>query len=206
MVVIAIGVTPRIDLVANTDIKVSRGITVNRYMTTSHPDVFACGDVVNAYDFISEQNQVIPIWPNAYIGGRVAGYNMAGVETEYQGGTTLNALSYFGMSIVSAGIVAPIGEDYEVISQKRDNFYKKIVLHNDVIAGMIFIEDIEKSGIIFSLMKEKAKVSSFKKYLLNDDFGLIYLPDNLRRERMNTIINTETGNLNESHKVFIGQH
>ena len=107
LVIVAIGVRPRTDLTIGTGIKVNRGIVVDRRMATSHPEVFACGDAAEAYDFIYGENRLTPIWPNAYMGGRVAGFNMAGVSTEYSGGTAMNSLKYFGLAVVSAGIVNP---------------------------------------------------------------------------------------------------
>ena len=42
LLVVAIGVLPRIDLVQGTDIKGNRGIVVDRTMATNYPDVYAC--------------------------------------------------------------------------------------------------------------------------------------------------------------------
>jgi NAD(P)H-nitrite reductase large subunit len=44
MVVVAIGVRPRIELVKDTPVKVGRGIVVDKHMKTSVPNVYACGD------------------------------------------------------------------------------------------------------------------------------------------------------------------
>jgi hypothetical protein len=52
---------------------------------------------------------------------------------------------------------------------------------------MVFVKDIEKSGMIFSLMRERVDVSSFKQALLADDFGLAYLPEELWRERLGNV-------------------
>jgi hypothetical protein len=49
---------------------------------------------------------------------------------------------------------------------------------------MIFVGDIEKSGIVFGLMRDKVKVGGFKQMLLADDFGLAFLPEALWRERL----------------------
>lgn len=118
LVVIAIGVLPRTELVLGTEIKVNRGIVVDRYMATSFPDVYSCGDVAESYDFIINANRLTPIWPNAYIGGRVAGSNMAGVKKEYLGGTAMNSVNYFGLDITTAGIVNPLeGSNYEEIGR-----------------------------------------------------------------------------------------
>jgi NAD(P)H-nitrite reductase large subunit len=187
LVVTAIGVAPRIELTTNTDIKVNRGILVDCYMASSYPDVYSCGDVVEMYDFVAESNRVIPIWPNAYMGGRVAGYNMVGISTQYSGFTAMNSLNYFGIDIVTAGAVVAPGSNYEIISRCNNGIYKKIVLNNDYITGMVFIRDIEKSGMIFSLMRDHINVKNFKQELLNDNFGLAHLPPELWKNRLEAV-------------------
>jgi len=185
LVVIAIGVFPRTELVLDTEIKINRGIVVDRHMSTNCPNVYSCGDVAETYDYIYDTNRLTPIWPNAYIGGRIAGYNMAGVKTEYLGGTAMNSLNYFGLDITAAGVVTPPdGSNYEVISRHKDGIYQKVMLKNGLIVGMVFVKDIEKSGMIFGLMREQVNVSGFKQALLTDDFGLAYLPEELWRERL----------------------
>ena len=185
LVVMAIGVLPRTELVLNTEIKMNRGIIVDRYMATNYPGVYSCGDVAEAYDFVYGANRLVPIWPNAYVGGRVAGFNMAGIKTEYPGGTAMNSLNYFGMDIVTAGVVIPQNDsNCEVISRRDNGVYQKIVLTGDLVTGMVFVRDIEKSGMIFGLMRDRVNVSSFKQQLLSDDFGLVYFPKELRQERL----------------------
>jgi len=184
LVVVAIGVVPRVELVQGTGIEVNRGIVVDRTMATSHPDVYACGDAVEAYDFILDTNRAIPIWPSAYIGGRVAGFNMAGVRKEYGGGTALNSLNYFGLDIVSAGIVVPPQEGYEALTKTNGGAYKKLLLRDNTIVGMICIGDIDKAGILYGLMRDRTDVGDFKDKLLDDDFGLISLPRGLWQERL----------------------
>ncbi|MBE9469917.1 MAG: NAD(P)/FAD-dependent oxidoreductase [Chloroflexi bacterium] len=177
LVLVAIGVSPRSELAVDAGIEVNRGIVVDRHMATNRPNVYACGDVAEAYDFVYEQNRLTPIWPIAYIGGRIAGYNMAGVETEYPGGTAMNSLNYFGTNITSAGMATPPDdESYEVISKQKDSMYQKVILKDDFIVGMVFVGNIEKSGIFFGLMRDRVNVGSFKQMLLMEDFGLAFLP------------------------------
>jgi len=182
LVVVAIGVSPRLELADG--LKTNRGITVNRRMQTSMPDVYACGDVAEAYDFVYDENRVTPVWPNAYVGGRVAGQNMAGSEAEYQGGTAMNSLKYFGVNIVSAGMVSPPDKGYDVVIKRGDGIYKKVILKDGLVRGLVFAGDIEKSGIIYNLMKDKVKVDGFKEELVADDFGLATLPEELWRARL----------------------
>ncbi|MBI4187520.1 MAG: NAD(P)/FAD-dependent oxidoreductase [Chloroflexi bacterium] len=180
LVIMAIGVQPRTQLASGAGIRINRGILVDHRMATSCPDVYACGDVAEAYDFVYGENRLTPILPNAYLGGRVAGFNMAGVTTEYPGGTAMNSLKYFGLAIVSAGMADPPA-DYEVVSEKHGPAYKKVVLKDGLVKGMVFAGDIEKSGIVFGLMKDKINVNGFKQALAADDFGLISLSEEIWR-------------------------
>ena len=184
VVIIAIGLQPRLELVSGSGIKTNRGIVVDRYMSTSSPDVYACGDVAEAYDFVYGENKLTPIWPGAYIGGRLAGFNMAGIPTEYAGGTAMNSLKYFGLDVVSAGMVTPPDDSYQVLSEKYENVYRKVVLKDGLVVGMVFIGDIEKSGIVFGLMKDKVNVEGFKQALVASDFGLVSLPEEIWRPKL----------------------
>jgi len=184
MVIIAIGVRPRTELVKGTAIKVNRGIVVDHHMTTFHPDVYACGDVAEAFDITYGECRLTPIWPNAYIGGRTAGFNMAGQPTEYPGGMAMNSLNYFGLNVVSAGVVTPPNESYEVITARKDGTYRKVVLKNGGVVGLLFVGDIEKSGIIQGLIRNQINVDDFKQALVADDFGLASLPGEMWRPEL----------------------
>ena len=185
LVLVAIGVLPRPELSLDVQLEINRGIVVDRYMATNHPDVHACGDVAEAYDFVYEENRLTPVWPNAYIGGRIAGFNMAGVTIEYPGGTAINSLNYFGIDIASAGMpTSPDDNGYETVTKQEGNIYQKIILKDDLIMGMVFVGNIEKSGIIFGLMRDRVNVESFKQSLLADDFGLAFFPRALWQEKL----------------------
>jgi NAD(P)H-nitrite reductase large subunit len=185
LVVVAIGVIPRTELVKETDVRMNRGIIVDRFMRTNILDVYACGDVAEAHDFLLNGNRLLPLWPLAHLGGRVAGYNMAGKKAEYQGGTVMSALKYFDLPIISVGMMNPEdSSDYEVLVEHppEKTVYKKIVLNNDAIVGFIFLGDIEKSGIFFRLMKNHVNVGEIKDKLLSEDFGLLTLSQSVRKE------------------------
>jgi NAD(P)H-nitrite reductase large subunit len=208
MVIIAIGVQPRTELVAGAGIKTNRGIVVDRHMATSRPDVYACGDVAEAYDFVYGENRLTPIWPNAYVGGRTAGSNMAGAAAEYQGGTAMNSLKYFGVNIVSAGMVTPPDDGYETVSEKHGDIYRKVVLKDRRIAGMVFAGDIEKSGIIYNLMKDRVDVDRFKEVLVADDFGLASLPEEIWRARLAippSVLTSSPSSVEQPAEVFAGE-
>ena len=186
IVVVAIGVIPRTELVTGTDVKTNRGIIVDNFMQTNIADIYASGDVAEAYDFILNQNRLLPLWPLAVLEGQVAGYNMAGKKTTYEGGTNMSSLKYFGIPIVSIGNANPKPDDttLEVLTKFdiENNIYKKLVLKNNVIVGMTMVNSIDRAGIVFNLMKNRVNVKKFKQDLLRDDFGWAVLPLSLQRK------------------------
>jgi NAD(P)H-nitrite reductase large subunit len=185
LVIVAIGVIPRTELVKDTPLKTNRGIVVDRFMRTNIPDIFACGDVAEAYDFLIDKNRLLPLWPLAYLGGRVAGFNMTGKKIEYEGGTIMSSLKYFDLPIVAVGDINPqnmSGYDELVELKPEKTIYKKILLKNNVIVGFIFLGEIEKAGILFRLFKNHVDISEIKDNLLSEDFGIVTLPQNVRQE------------------------
>ena len=185
LVIVAIGVVPRTELVSGTDVKTNRGIIVDSYMQTNVPDVYASGDVAEAFDFLMNQNRLLPLWPLAVMEGKVAGYNMTGKKTGYPGGTNMSALKYFGLPIVSVGIANPKEDGtFEVVSRHDPgkNLYKKVVLKDNVIVGLTMVNDIEKAGVLYYLMRNCVNVKKFKQELVSEEFGLAKLPESLRNK------------------------
>ncbi|MBI2939820.1 MAG: NAD(P)/FAD-dependent oxidoreductase [Chloroflexi bacterium] len=186
-VVVAVGVRPRMDLAAKAGLKVNRGVVVDQRMETSEPGIYACGDVAEAYDCIYGGNRVVPIWPGAYRGGRVAGFNMAGRSALSEDATVMNTIKYFGMSLVSAGEINVGGQDgYETLRRldldgPDAGRYRKVILKDNRVVGFVFAGEIERSGIVNWLLRQKVDVSRFKDKLLSDSFDLIDLPAELRR-------------------------
>ena len=185
LVIVAIGVIPRKDLVVNTMVKTNRGILVNKTMSTNISGVYASGDVAEAYDFLIKENRLLPLWPLAHLEGKIAGYNMAGKRTIYEGGTAMSSLKYFDMPIISFGITNPKEiEQYEILVEcdQEKKIYKKILLKNNVIVVLTFVNDIKKTCIFFHLLKNAVNVKKFKSSLLSENFGLAILPSSLRKK------------------------
>jgi NAD(P)H-nitrite reductase large subunit len=185
MVIVAIGVRPRIELAKDTPIKLNRGIVVDKNMQTTVPNVYACGDCAEVYDFILDNFRLTPLWPTAHVGGRIAGFNMAGESKEYVWGTGMNSVDFFGFPVISAGFInPPEGQEMEVLTKYDPDkmIYKKFIINDKHIVGMIFVNEVDRAGVILGLMRDKVDITSFKNELLLEDFGSIYLPKTLRQE------------------------
>jgi NAD(P)H-nitrite reductase large subunit len=187
IVLFAIGVSPAVQFLSGSGIKINRGIVVNERMETNLSNIYAAGDVVELDNILMGKKQVIAIWPNASEGGAVAGENMLGGERLFPGSFPMNSVEICGIPTISMGITEPEGNDCEVLTREDERNYKKIVIKEGKIIGAVFVGDIERVGIYCGLIKEGMDVSSFKGRLLEDDFGLIYLPKDYRKMKLEAV-------------------
>jgi len=72
------------------------------------------------------------------------------------------------------------------MTRQEGKTYQKVILKDNLIIGMIFSNNIEKSGVILSLTKDKVNVESSRQWLLSDKFGLAFLPRALWQEKLGT--------------------
>jgi NAD(P)H-nitrite reductase large subunit len=110
---------------------------------------------------------------------------MAGKKAEFPGGTAMSALKYFGVSVISVGLVNPVnGDEYDVVIQHDSarNVYRKMVFRNGIIVGFTLVNDIERAGILFYLMHSRLGIKNFGSHLVSDDFSLASLPSDIRRK------------------------
>jgi NAD(P)H-nitrite reductase large subunit len=183
LLIFAMGVTPNVELAKRAGINVRVGVPVDEYMRTNLPDIYAAGDVVEARDIVLGIDRQIAIWPNAYVQGKIAGLNMAGVTRKYEGSFVMNSVEVCNLPTISVGLTDPKEEGYEILEHYDDiqKTYKKVVLKNDIIVGAIFVKKIDRAGIFTGLIKNKVNVHLFKEALLRDDFGLVWLPETFRK-------------------------
>lgn len=183
-VIVAIGVRPAVSFLQGSGIEVNRGVVVDNHMETSVKGVYAAGDVAEATDFFSAAKNPMPIWPDAYIQGEVAGAAMAGGEKEYEGGLAMNSIEFFKVPTISMGITNPADpEKFEImVLQDMDTYlYRKIVLKDNHLVGAVLVGNVERAGIFSGLIRDGIDVTPFKELLMEKDFGFIHLPKELRK-------------------------
>lgn len=151
LVIGAKGVNPNVGLTQDSGIKINTGILTDERMKTNIENIFAAGDVAETVDLLRGERTVNALWPNAISQGRVAGQNMAGGEAKYNGSMSMNSISFYELDIISFGIVNPKGDKYETIVERDPPDYRKLVIKNGRIVGMITVGDIRNSGALLSL-------------------------------------------------------
>ena len=177
LVIIGKGVSPNIEIAKDAGIKTNWGILANEYLRTGVEDIFTAGDVSETNDIALEEGSINAIWPAACEQGRIAGLNMTGESETYEGSLAMNSIEFFGLPVISVGITRPKSDKYKEIVKKdtSKNIYKKIVLKDGIIRGVIFVNSIENIGIIGALIRNKADVTGIEDIMLEDyfDYGKI---------------------------------
>lgn len=186
-VFVAIGVRPRTDLVKGSGITVNRGILVNSHMQTNISNIYSAGDIAEAYDPLVKSNRVLPILPNAYIGGRVAGLNMVGKNATYNAGMSVNSVCFFGHPFMSAGFsTQEEGDGFKVFSSLSEKNYRRFVIKDSKLVGMLISESVDCAGLLTGIMRADVNVEGMEEAILNGTLGLIDLPENVIEERIHS--------------------
>jgi len=82
-VCIGVGIVPNVELAREAGLEVANGVIVNESLQSSHPDVYAAGDVANYADPIFGKRRRVEHWGHAEYCGQLAGQNMAGAGNRY---------------------------------------------------------------------------------------------------------------------------
>ena len=147
LLVLNIGTRAAVGTVNPQQVNVERGIVVNERMETSAPDVYAAGDCCQGRNIQSGQTQIIGLWANAGVQGRVAGRNMAGVGDETDGNILHNITHFLDMDFIGLGDNRATGQVYCYQSPDK-KFYLQAVLKDGWPVGFNILDNYGISGIL----------------------------------------------------------
>ena len=104
MVFMNIGCLPNLELAIDAGLKTGQcGITVNRYLETSNPDILAAGDCADNPHFITGKPDPGALRGPAVIMGRLAAKNLAGYKIPFPGILNASACSLIDLNVASTG-------------------------------------------------------------------------------------------------------
>ena len=83
LVVVGVGAIPNVELAEHAGLAVDNGIVVDAALRTSADDVFAAGDVANAFHPVVQQRMRNEHWANAINSGKIAARSMLGQDVVF---------------------------------------------------------------------------------------------------------------------------
>jgi nitrite reductase (NADH) large subunit len=165
LVLISAGVRPAITLAKSLNLPVDKGVKVNDFLETGLPGIYAAGDL------IEHRGVYYGIWPASMEQGRIAGANMAGEQTHYQGTLPSNTLKVAGIDLVAAGEIDPDGKMESVVFKNETrNIYRKLVIREKAIIGAILLGNISGKNEIQRAINSKTDISRWEKGLADITF------------------------------------
>lgn len=168
LVVFATGITPNIELAADAGINTQRGICVNEKMHTGTSGVYALGECC---EFDNQTyGLVAPIWDQAKV--LAATLRAHDGIAPYKERTHLTKLKVSGLDMHSIGeYEASEGDDVIATEDLSEGVYRKLVIRDNKIVGVLCIGDVTDSHWYYELMCNKTDISSIREMLI---FGQAY--------------------------------
>ena len=137
VIIVGVGITPNTQLAEAAGLKVANGIVTDARLQSSHPDVYAAGDVANAYHPLLGQHIRVEHWYNALHQPQTAAQAMLGRDVAY------DRVPYFytdqyDLGMEYAGYVEPGGYDQVIFrgDVPRREFIAFWLGGGRVLAGM----------------------------------------------------------------------
>jgi nitrite reductase (NADH) large subunit len=110
-------------------------------------------------------DRTIPaIWPVAVAQGRIAASSMAGGRATYDGMVAMNAVEIGGMPLVSIGDIEGRTGD-EVLAARRNGTYRKVVIRDGKIRGILFLGEIRQAGVIGRLISRRVETEELERLI-----------------------------------------
>ncbi len=167
IVVMAVGIRPNLALAKAAGLQTGRGVLVDDHMVTSDPDILAVGECVEHRNIC--YGLVAPLYDMA----KVVAAQLAGeAASAYEGSVTATKLKVTGVDLFSAGDFAE-GTDREdiVLRDGARRIYKRLVLKDNRIVGIVLFGDTSDSAWFTQLLQEKTDISDLRETLI---FGQSY--------------------------------
>ncbi len=161
LVVVAVGVRPRVDLARAAGLAVGRGIQVDDGLETSRPDILAIGECAE------HRGQVYGLVEPGYEQADILARRLAGEDAAYRGSTVATSLKVSGLPVFSAGA---IGDDEAgepiILSDPFAGIYRKLLVRDGRLAGAILVGDVGEGPWYRELITSGEPVAGFRDELM----------------------------------------
>jgi phenylglyoxylate dehydrogenase epsilon subunit len=173
LLLVATGVSPCTEYLAESGIEVHEGILVDDTMRASASHVWAAGDVAQARGFFNSEKRINATIPNAVEQGRIAGMDMVDdpAVSPFPGGLAMNAYRFLGNQAFSVGlnVVPDSDESYEVdkVFHPTSLQYQKLIFKEGRLVGASGINSNLDPGIMAQLIGRRVELGEVKAQLVS---------------------------------------
>ena len=141
---LTVGVSPNVDFVKNTALKINKGIAVNEYLQTNVPDVYAIGDCAEIESPQSGRRPIEAIWYTGRMMGETVAYNIMNKKVKYNPGIWFNSAKFLDIEYQVYG---------DIRAQLADNQATIYWEHADGKKGIRITYDKNEGNVLgFNLM------------------------------------------------------
>ncbi len=162
LVIMAIGVRPNIALAQASEIQCDRGILVDDSLQTLTPTIYAVGECVQhrnkTFGLVAPLFEQAKVCANHLVGSGIANYVSSATSTK---------LKVTGIDLFSAGdfIGNDISEDI-IFKDAARHIYKKLVIKNNIIIGIVLYGDTTDGLWYFSLLTDEQDISEIRENII----------------------------------------
>ncbi|MCP4024060.1 MAG: NAD(P)/FAD-dependent oxidoreductase, partial [Desulfobacteraceae bacterium] len=185
-VVVATGVVPGTKLAQTAGIETNRGILVNKFMQTSVPDIYACGDCVETIDANTGESAIFQLKHNALEQGKIAAKNISGEQAIYHGAHAFARAHFFKTHAATFGKTLQgsksLSGESEIFEKDNGTDYLRVILMDGkIIGGQAIGKYAESIGLLIGAMRRKEDINQLRrkwKHIVQSDIA--YLLPQLR--------------------------
>lgn len=106
LVILSIGIRPNSELAKQAGLALNQrgGVLVDEYLQTSHPDIYAVGDVIEVTNYVTKDKTMVPLAGPANKQARILADNLAGDRKKYNGTLGTAIAKVFDLDVASVGL------------------------------------------------------------------------------------------------------
>lgn len=105
---LTVGVSPNVSILKNSDLKIEKGILVDKYLKTNIPDIYAIGDCAQLVNPPVDRKPIEAVWYTGRIMGETVAQTITGTLTAYKPGIWFNSAKFFDIEYQTYGIVSTV--------------------------------------------------------------------------------------------------
>ena len=169
LLIMAVGIRPNVALARDCGLYCNRGVVVNDYMQTiTDPSIYSVGECAEhrgiAYGLVA------PLFEQA----KILAYQITGQGLKtYKGSIVSTKLKISGVDVFSAGdFMGTPGADVLELMDRVGGVYKKLILDDDKIKGVVMFGDTADGPTFFQWMQDGKDISDQRSTLLFSASGL----------------------------------